>query len=190
MRLDYVPNPPTDLAPEDQEVLERVKARRGAMGLIPLDLTLLHAPKIADGWNALLGAVRTKNSLPDDIREIAICRPALINRAWFEWNAHAPILMKSAGFTEEKLSVVKQLRPKAQGALDNRQWAVLRFADAMTRDIAVPQSLFDEVKAAGFNEQQIVEITATVASYNMVSRFLVALDVGEQNNKSPEWAEN
>lgn len=49
MRLDYVPNPPTNLAPEDQEVLERVKARRGAMGLIPLDLTLLHAPKIADG---------------------------------------------------------------------------------------------------------------------------------------------
>lgn len=49
MRLDYVPNPPTDLSAEDQEVLERVKARRGTMGLIPLDLTLLHAPKIADG---------------------------------------------------------------------------------------------------------------------------------------------
>ncbi len=49
MRLDYVPNPPTDLSPEDQEVLERVKARRGSMGLIPLDLTLLHAPKVADG---------------------------------------------------------------------------------------------------------------------------------------------
>lgn len=49
MRLDYVPNPPTNLSSEDQEVLERVKARRGARGLIPLDLTLLHAPKIADG---------------------------------------------------------------------------------------------------------------------------------------------
>lgn len=49
MRLDYVPNPPTNLSPEDQEVLERVQARRGALGLIPLDLTLLHAPKVADG---------------------------------------------------------------------------------------------------------------------------------------------
>ena len=49
MRLDYVPNPPTGLSSEDQEVLERVKVRRGEMGLIPLDLTLLHAPKIADG---------------------------------------------------------------------------------------------------------------------------------------------
>ncbi|KIW24783.1 uncharacterized protein PV07_10476 [Cladophialophora immunda] len=188
MRLDYVPNPPTNLSPEDQEVLERVKARRGAMGLIALDLTLLHAPKIADGWNALLGAVRTKNSLPDDIREIAICRPALINRAWFEWNAHAPILLNSAGFSEEKLSVVKQLHPTSKGALDDRQWAVLRYADAMTREVSVPQSVFDEVKAAGFSNQEIVEMTATVASYNMVSRFLVALDIGEANDKAPDFA--
>jgi alkylhydroperoxidase family enzyme len=131
--------------------------------------------------------VRTKNSLPDDIREIAICRPALLNKAWFEWNAHAPILLKSQGFTEEKLAVVQQTHPKDKGALDERQWAALRYADAMTRDIAVPQSLFDEVKKAGFNEQEIVELTATVASYNLVSRFLVALDVGEQNDQTPKW---
>jgi alkylhydroperoxidase family enzyme len=149
-----------------------------------LDLCFL----IPIGWNALLGAVRTKNSLPDDLREIAICRPALINQAWFEWNAHAPILLKSEGFTEEKLAVVQQLHPTSKGALDDRQWAVLRYADAMTRDIKVPQALFDEVKAAGFSDQEIVELTATVASYNLVSRFLVALDVGEQNNKVPEWA--
>lgn len=132
--------------------------------------------------------MRTKNSLPDDLREIAICRPALINQAWFEWNAHAPILMKAEGFTEEKLGVVRDLHPKAQGALDDRQWAVLRYADAMTREIKVPQALFDEVKSTGFTDQQMVELTATVASYNLVSRFLVALDVGEQNEKVPDWA--
>ena len=84
--------------------------------------------------------------------------------------------------------MVKQLHPTEKGALDDRQWAALRYADAMTRDITVPQSLFDEVKAQGFNEQEIVELTATVASYNLVSRFLVALDVGEANSKAPEWA--
>ncbi len=79
-------------------------------------------------------------------------------------------------------------RGGVRGALDDRQWAVLRYADAMTRDVAVPQSLFDDVKNAGFNNQEIVELTATVASYNLVSRFLVALDIGEQNDKQPEWA--
>ena len=46
--------------------------------------------------------------------------------------------------------------------------------------------MFDEVKEH-FSEQEIVEITATVAAYNLVSRFLVALDVGEKNDEVPEF---
>lgn len=49
MRLPYTDNPPTGLPEEDQAVVGRVQARRGKTGLIPLDLALLHAPKIADG---------------------------------------------------------------------------------------------------------------------------------------------
>ena len=51
MRLPYTDNPPTGLSADDEQILERVKARRTAagMGLIPLDLALLHAPKVADG---------------------------------------------------------------------------------------------------------------------------------------------
>lgn len=51
MRLNYTENPPTHLTGEDAEILKRVQDRRRAMGLplIPLDLTLLHAPRIADG---------------------------------------------------------------------------------------------------------------------------------------------
>lgn len=49
MRLDYADNPPKNLSSEDEQILERVKARRGERGLLPLDLALLHAPKVADG---------------------------------------------------------------------------------------------------------------------------------------------
>lgn len=135
-----------------------------------------------------MGAVRNQTSIPDDIREIIICRVALINRAWVEWNIHTGILLSSTGFNEQKLAVVQELFPLSQGALDDRQWVVLKFTDAMTREVAVPQDLFDEVKAAGFDNREIVELTAAVASYNMVSRFLVALDIGESNDKAPEWA--
>ena len=184
MRIPYVQNPPPTPTPEIEAIVDRVKARRGAKGLIPLDLALLHAPMIADGWNGLLGAVRTKNSLPDDIREIAICRVALINEAWFEWDAHKPILQDSKGFTAEAMKVVEQKDPKEKGGLSAEQWAVLRYADAMTKNVTVDDSLFDEIKKA-FPEQQVVEVTATVAAYNCVSRFLVALNVGEKNGKGP-----
>lgn len=186
MRLPYVPNPPENLSAPEEEVVQRILARRGSRGLIPLDRTLLHSPPVADGWNSLLGAIRTKTSLPADLREIAICRVALINEAWYEWMHHAPILLEAEGFTEEMLKVVRRLhQARGKGPLSEKQWVVLRYADAMTRDVKVEEALFGEVKSV-FTEKEVVELTATVAAYNCVSRFLVALDVGEMNGKVPE----
>jgi alkylhydroperoxidase family enzyme len=189
MRIPYTHNPPKNLNAEEQEVLKRVQARRGPRGLIPLDLALLHSPPIADGWNSLVGAVRTKTDLFDDIREIAICRVARINEAWFEWDAHIPILAKALereGNVAEKLEKIEELDPTEKGPLSDSQWAVLQYTDAMTKHVKVPEEIFHALKDEGLNEKEIVELTATVASYNMVSRFLVALDVAEKNDKGPE----
>lgn len=60
------------------------------------------------------------------------------------------------------------------------RWTVLRYVDCMTLQIKVPRQLFEDV-SVWWTEQQIVDLTAIVAAYNMVSRFLVALDVGEMN---------
>src|SRR3984957_16669438 len=118
MRIPYTNNPPKNLNPEEQEVLKRVQARRGPKGLIPLDLALLHSPPVADGWNALLGAVRTKTDLYADIREIAICRVARINEAWFEWGAHIPILaqaLEREGIVAKKLKKWTGFEPREKG---------------------------------------------------------------------------
>jgi alkylhydroperoxidase family enzyme len=61
------------------------------------------------------------------------------------------------------------------------RWTVLRYVDCMTVDVTVPQQVFEDLRA-WCTEQETVELTATIASYNMVSRFLVALDVGEMNS--------
>jgi alkylhydroperoxidase family enzyme len=58
--------------------------------------------------------------------------------------------------------------------------AVLSYTDAMTLNVRVPEDVFAKVKEH-FSEREVVEITATIAAYNCVSRFLVALDVGERN---------
>ncbi len=189
MRLAYVPNPPENLtSSEEEEIVQRVLARRGARGLISLDRTLLHSPTVADGWSSLFGAIRTKTSLSADIREIAICRVALINEAWYEWTHHAPLLMEADGFTEEMLKVVRRLdQTEGREPLSEKQWVVLKYTDAMTKNVKVEDGLFEELRSvAGFTEKEIVELTATIATYNGVSRFLVALDVGEMNGKAPE----
>ena len=53
---------------------------------------------------------------------------------------------------------------------------VLELTDAMTRDIVVPDALMERVREH-FDPKGIVEVVATVAAYNMVSRLLVALNV-------------
>lgn len=65
-------------------------------------------------------------------------------------------------------------------SLDEAHLAVLAYTDAMTLDVAVPEAVFARLRLC-FGEKEVVEITATVAAYNCVSRFLVALDVGERN---------
>lgn len=179
MRIPYIPDPPPVSSPSDQLIVDRMRARRSPRPLQSLDLALLHSPAVADGWNTFLGAVRTQTSLPDDIRELAISRVAVCNRAWYEWKHHAPLAAK-AGVSAEALEVVKREGPlggegKGEGGLSEKQWAVLVYTDEMTRNVQVADETFERIKGL-FNEQEVTEITATVACYNMVSRFLVALD--------------
>ncbi|OAX78939.1 hypothetical protein ACJ72_06746 [Emergomyces africanus] len=185
MRLPYVPNPPPTSNEEDETILTRVQTRRGERGLLPLDLALLHSFPVADGWNSFLGAIRTKTSLPADIREIAICRVAAINEAWFEWKHHAPLLTE-AGFADEALELVKRdaedppTDDELAALMSPKQIAVFKYTEAMTRTVKVSDETFAELRKH-FSDKEVVEITATVGAYNCVSRFLVALDVGEMN---------
>ena len=54
--------------------------------------------------------------------------------------------------------------------------AVLRLTDAMTREIHFAPEIMAAVRAA-LGERGAVEVTATIAAYNMVSRFLEALQI-------------
>ncbi len=84
--------------------------------------------------------------------------------------------------TEAHIDVLLNSPPHEvqEGVLDEQHAALLSYTDAMTLDVQVKEDVFARLKEC-FNETEIVEITATIAAYNCVSRFLVALDVGERN---------
>jgi alkylhydroperoxidase family enzyme len=56
------------------------------------------------------------------------------------------------------------------------QRAMLAYTDAMTCDIHVPDAVFEALRPHS-NAREIVELTATIGGYNLVSRFLEALAV-------------
>ena len=192
MRLPYAPstappsNPSDPSSPPDPSVSEiyaRIAHRRHPRPLIPLDLTLLHSPPVADGWNAFLGAIRSRTVLDKGLLELAVCRVAVLNRAVYEWEAHAPLAVRG-GISGETLSVARTAEFGGEYVgVSEKEAAVLRYTDAMTRDVRVSEEVFGSLKEVGFDEREIVELTAGIAGYNCVSRVLVALDVGEWNGR-------
>jgi alkylhydroperoxidase family enzyme len=54
--------------------------------------------------------------------------------------------------------------------------AALAYADAMTRDIDVSDAVFEALRPH-FSERQLVELTVLIATYNMLTRILQALQV-------------
>jgi hypothetical protein len=112
-----------------------------------------------------VGAVRTKTSIPDDLRELSICRIAAVNEAWYEWMHHWPLAIK-AGIQEA--SIVKLLckdsltQDTRISDFTEKQWVALLVTDEMTRDVRVS----DETFAMGcnlFTEKELVELVATVS---------------------------
>ncbi|MES2362426.1 MAG: carboxymuconolactone decarboxylase family protein [Pseudomonadota bacterium] len=161
--------------PELAAIEAGIAAERGRVSL--LYQVLLNSPPLAQGWEQLLTAVRNRSSLPADLREMVILRVAVLNRAPYEFEAHVPHALK-AGMPQEKIDALRD--PQAPG--DDKTFTaeerhVLALTDTMTRDIEVPDSVFDAAKAH-FSEQQMTDMVATVAAYNMVSRFLTAFKIG------------
>jgi alkylhydroperoxidase family enzyme len=157
--------------PDRAELIARIRAERGK--LLNLYGTLLHSPTVAEGWLQLLTAVRQQASLAGDVRELAILRVALINHADYEFRTHTPFALAD-GVTQAQIDALESWRDS--GLFDARLAAVLDYVDSMTREIRVPDAVFEPLRAF-FGEQELVELTVTVAAYNMVSRFLEALQV-------------
>jgi alkylhydroperoxidase family enzyme len=158
--------------PELKPLADRIRSERGGR-LLNLYRVLLNSPKLAQAWLDLFTVIRQHSELPDQYRELATLIIAVINGADYEYQSHIPFALK-AGLTQAQLEALTDWRQST--LFDAPQRAVLEYAESMTCDVQVPQAVFDAV-AQHFDAKSIVELTATIGGYNLVSRFLEALKV-------------
>ena len=165
--------------PEARRVAERIIAERGS--LLHLYQMLLHSVPLTEGWLAFLTAVRQRLSLPGALRELVIMRVAILNGAQYEADQHAPIALRE-GLTQVQLDALAQW--ESSGAFSNAQRAALALTDQMTRHVRVPDGVLDAVREH-LSDREVVELVATIAAYNMVSRFLEALGIHSDDARGP-----
>ncbi len=177
--MPRIPYQLIDLA-EPHDLVDAIRARRGGT-LLNLDRMLLHSHAFANGWNAFLGAVRTGLELSPKLRELSMCVVAVLNNAEYEFHHHAPEFIKAGG-TPTQADALWRLRDHACGddvcaMFEPAERAAIRLATEMTWDVQVSDATFSAVRSTLRSDQLTVELVGVIAAYNMVSRFLVALDI-------------
>jgi alkylhydroperoxidase family enzyme len=171
-RIPYV----TDAEAGDTPLVAAIRQRRGG-GLLNIDRQLLYSAPFAEGWGAFVGAVRTKLSVEAKHRELAMLVVVVLNDAQYEVVQHGPLFLKAGG-TDAQLSAVKAMesKPIDPALFDELENAVIHLAFQSTRLVTVDDATFATL-GKHLDRQQVVELVGIVATYNMVSRFLVALGV-------------
>ena len=92
-----------------------------------------------------------------------MCRVGALNGAAFEWMHHAPLL-KKAGLGDEGIETVRTAEAgrkgrDGEGGLSERMWNVMRYVDAMTKEVKVSDEVFEAVKKEMNDERQVVELS-------------------------------
>lgn len=169
-----LPLKPIDLS-EPADLVSAIRKRRGGE-LIELDRLLLYSAPLAEGWNHYIGNIRNHFSIDQKLRELAMCTVAVINHAEYEYTQHAPLYIKAGG-TQEKAQLIR--KPDAAQTHDSfslEEQLTIALTTQLTRDVQIEQPLFDHALQV-LGDEHLVELIATIAAYNMVSRFLVAFEL-------------
>ena len=167
-----------EAAVREPELVDAILARRGGK-LLNLDRALLWSEPLARAWNVFLGAIRREMAVDGRLREIAICVVARVTGAEYEFSHHWPEYVKAGGNDAMRSKLADPETAARDSAFSDDERLAMRYALAMTREVKVPAALFEEVKRR-FPTTELVELTAAVATYNMVARILVALEVEDE----------
>ena len=159
--------------PKLAEFVDRLKAgRRGK--LLNIYKMLLNNPPAASGWFDYLNMVRWELGIEGRLRELVIIRIAYFNRVPYVIKQHVPELAEAEGLSVLECNALKDW--ENSDLFEERDRAILAYTDSMSRDIQVPDEIYDAV-AAYFDDEGMVGLTVLIGTYNMHTRIFQALDI-------------
>jgi AhpD family alkylhydroperoxidase len=134
---------------------------------------LAHSPVLLRRVSSLGNAMLKDLALDPKLRELAVLQLFRVNRCDYGFQQHV-IIGKAAGLNDKQIANVGAYRTYPYYGDDER--LVLEYAETVTRDVTVPDELFIRIRER-FSDQEIVELTMVIAYWNMMSRFLMPLQI-------------
>ncbi|MGE3711982.1 MAG: carboxymuconolactone decarboxylase family protein [Hyphomicrobiaceae bacterium] len=162
-----------DTNPDIAELAGRMSsARRG--NLINVYRMLLNSPPLAESWFMHMNAVRWGTTLSGRLRELVIIRIGHLTEAAYVLRQHVPKLAAADGVSEDECWELADW--PASKSFTPAERAVLAYTDAVTRTTRAPAGVFEALQSH-FDERAILELTVLVATYNMHTRVMNALEI-------------
>ena len=164
----------TDLSAENQDLLKR---------RINLFQTLVNSPNAARAFSGLGQFIRFGSKLDPRLRELAILQVGWLARSPYEWSHHVK-LGRDFGVGDDDIRALIDDTAGRPTKLDPMAKSVLLAAREMTAGGAMSDATFASLQAALGNEQ-VVDLTITIAFYNAVVRVLATLQIDVEEDYMP-----
>lgn len=166
-----------ELDDEQRAFLDRLNqgpraARHGRIGLVGPFGVWARAPHVGEPVQALGAALRFETSLPENVKEVAICTVGAFHRARFEFAAHRRLALR-AGVSE---AAIDRLQAGRVPDLEGDEEVAHALTDELLRSHRPSQETFDRALEA-FGQSGLIELVTLVGYYGLVSYTLNAFDV-------------
>jgi alkylhydroperoxidase family enzyme len=155
-----------DLAAEHRDLLKRN---------VNIFRALANSPDGARAFHGVGQFIRFKSRLDPRLRELAILMVGYVARSPYEWSHHVEI-GKRFGVSDADIRALMDEAEGRPSELEPLAKAVLKAAAEMTRDLAISDATFAELRQSLDNERT-VDLVITIAFYNAVVRVLASLQI-------------
>ncbi|AMB40326.1 MULTISPECIES: carboxymuconolactone decarboxylase family protein [Paenarthrobacter] len=157
---------------DQQPLWDRLEAER-KVPTANIFRTLANAPVLLDAFLSYANALRDGSELSPKLRELAILSVGHATGSEYEI-AHHQSHGRKAGITDEQLAAVADAANS--GLFTEAELAVIALARESTNDVHVSSETWDAA-AAHLDDQQMVELTLTIAWYNSGVRIMGLLHI-------------
>ena len=179
--MSRIPLPTPDTMTDDQKrVYEKIVSGPRGRLVGPLRAAL-HSPELAERWQALGALLRFGTSLAPRVSELAIVVTARRWNSQIEWHIHAQAA-RAAGISD---AVLDAIRARETPVFDNPDDAVVyEFARQIQETGEVDPDLYAQA-VASWDAVGVVELTAVIGYYTMVSMTLNAHEIPMPDDAPP-----
>lgn len=165
------------LSAAQADVLQQIEAgprgsSRPGIGTIGPFSAFVKAPNIGGAAQAMGAAIRFAGSLPENVKEVAICTVGVFYRSKFEFAAHRALALK-AGVSEQALDELSAGATPTFTAEESVAWDL---ASQLLNNHNVSDDTYSKALES-FGEERVIELVLTIGYYTLISMTLNTFEI-------------